>query len=142
MRIINCNSIPTFSINVIKFCSITRTKLSFELCCLQKGVFIKLETSTRHEKCTWEPTKFYHIIIRIGIGRCHSGYGPPFADLDPPTKLSFYASFVLYLVTNSICKLFVDVLFTQHSSIKVKKTAISFQFCRVYYSESYNISKN
>ena len=36
---------------------------------------------------------------------------PPFADLDPPIKLSFLASFVSYLVTNSICKLFADVLF-------------------------------
>ena len=64
-----------------------------------------------------------------------SGFGPPpFADLDTPTKLSFQASFVSYLVTNSICKLFCRCSFqSQHniSSIKVKKTpAISFQFYR------------
>ena len=34
----------------------------------------------------------------------------------PPTKLSFQASFVSYLVTNSICKLFVDVLFNHNTT--------------------------
>ena len=32
--------------------------------------------------------------------------GPPFAGLDPPPNFPFLASFVSYLVTNSICKLF------------------------------------
>ena len=43
------------------------------------------------------------------------GFGSPFADLDSPTKLSFWAPFVSYLVTNSICKLFVDVLFNHNT---------------------------
>ena len=30
------------------------------------------------------------------------GYRPPFADLDSPSELSLLASFVSYLVTNSI----------------------------------------
>ena len=72
--------------------------------------------------------------------------GPnPLTDMDPPTKLSFKASFVSYLVTNSICKLFVDVLFNHNTTFldKVKKNlAISFQFYRIYYSESYSIRKN
>ena len=62
--------------------------------------------------------------LSIKCCRCHSGYGPPFVDLDPPTKLSFWASFLSYLVTNSICKLFCWCSFqSQHniSSIKVKK---------------------
>ena len=33
-----------------------------------------------------------------------------------PTKLSFWASFISYLVTNSICKLFVDVLFNHNTT--------------------------
>ena len=45
-----------------------------------------------------------------------SGCGPPFADLDPLSKLSFQASFVLYLVTNSIWKLFFDVLFSDNTT--------------------------
>ena len=40
----------------------------------------------------------------------------PFADLDSPTKFSFWAPFVSYLVTNSICKLFVDVLFNHNTT--------------------------
>ena len=40
----------------------------------------------------------------------------PFAALDPSTKLSFWASFVSYLVTNSICKLSVDVLFNHNTT--------------------------
>ena len=45
------------------------------------------------------------------------------SHLDPPNKLSF----VSYLVTNSICKLFVDVLFTRNTTFlnkgkKKKKT--------------------
>ena len=44
------------------------------------------------------------------------GYGPPFADLDSPTKLSFWTLFVSYLVTNSTCKLFVDVLFNHNTT--------------------------
>ena len=55
------------------------------------------------------------------------GFGPPpvhirwriwtpFAGLDSPTKLSFWASFISYLVTNSICKLFVDVLFNHNTT--------------------------
>ena len=69
----------------------------------------------------------------------------PFADLDFPTKFSFWAPFVSYLVTNSICKLFFDVLFNHNTTFLNKgreKTAISFQFCRIYYSESYSIRKN
>ena len=68
---------------------------------------------------------------------------PLFADLDshpsPP-------SFVSYLVTNSICKLFVDVIFNHNTTFlnkgKKKNPAISFQFYRIYYSESYSIRKN
>ena len=63
------------------------------------------------------------------------------ADLDPPTKLSFQASFVSYLVTNSICKLLVDHNTTFLNKGKTKP-AISFQFCRIYYSESYSIRQN
>ena len=54
-----------------------------------------------------------------------NGYGPPFQihlrvwnplrRFGPRTKLSFQASFVSYLVTNSICKLFVDVLFNDNT---------------------------
>ena len=41
---------------------------------------------------------------------------PPFADFDPPTKLFFKASILSYLITNSICKLFVDVLFNYNTT--------------------------
>ena len=41
---------------------------------------------------------------------------PPFADLDSPTKLSFWTLFVSYLVTNSICKLFVYILFNHNTT--------------------------
>ena len=44
-----------------------------------------------------------------------SGYGPLLRRFGPPTKLSFKASFVSYLVTNSICKLFVAVLFNHNT---------------------------
>ena len=94
------------------------------------------------------------------------------ADLDspPPSKSAqriwtplrrfgpSYQTFLLsilciILVTNSICKLFVDVLFNHNTTFlnkgkkknqtnKKKQTAISFQFCRIYYSESYSICKN
>ena len=53
----------------------------------------------------------------------------PLADMDPPsqiwtpsTKLSFGASFVSYLVTNSICKLSVDVLFNHNTTFLNKGT--------------------
>ena len=38
------------------------------------------------------------------------------ADMDSPTKLSFWTLFVSYLVTNSTCKLFVDVLFNHNTT--------------------------
>ena len=51
------------------------------------------------------------------------------ADMDPPwqiwtpsTKLSFRASFVSYLVTDSICKLSVDVLFNHNTTFLNKGT--------------------
>ena len=82
----------------------------------------------------WTGSKFAGVQIRFGSGVTAdldppriwtaSGYGPPFADLDPPIKLSFSASFVSYLVVYSICKLFCRYSFqSQHniSSIKVKK---------------------
>ena len=69
--------------------------------------------------------------------RFHSGFGP-LTDLDPPPPPSprpnpltdmtpsladldpyqtfLLASFVLYLVSNSICKLFVDVLFNHNTT--------------------------
>ena len=42
--------------------------------------------------------------------------GPRSQILTPPTKLSFWASFVSYLVTNSICKLSVDVPFNHNAT--------------------------
>ena len=58
--------------------------------------------------------------------RCHRGFGPPgpnpLANMDPlrrfgpPTKLSFQTSFVSYLVTNFVCKFFVDVLFNHNTT--------------------------
>ena len=48
--------------------------------------------------------------IRIRPVQIHRRIWTPFVDLDPPptpTKLSLKKSFVSYLVTNSICKLFV-----------------------------------
>ena len=55
----------------------------------------------------WTPVQ-----IRIRPVQIHRRIWTPFVDLDPtpptPTKLSLKKSFVSYLVTNSICKLFVD----------------------------------
>ena len=50
---------------------------------------------------------------------------PPLADLNPPTEVSSQASFVSYLVTNSIGKLFVDVLFNYNTTFlnEEKKTS-------------------
>ena len=39
-----------------------------------------------------------------------------FAGLDLPIKLSFQAAFVSYLVTNSICKLLIDVIFDHNTT--------------------------
>ena len=47
-----------------------------------------------------------------------SGYGSLFAGLDYPNKISFEASFISYLETNSIGKLFVDVLFNHNSKFR------------------------
>ena len=88
--------------------------------------------------------------------RCHSGfgpprsksaseYGPPFADLNPlpnfPFKHPLYHTWSLILFAS----FFVDVLFNHNTTFLnkgKKKTAISFQFYRIYYSESYSIRKN
>ena len=89
--------------------------------------------------------------------RCHSGfgpppsksasgYGPPFADLNPlpnfPFKHPLYHTWSLILFAS----FFVDVLFNHNTTFlnkgKKKKPAISFQFYRIYYSESYSIRKN
>ena len=73
-----------------------------------------------------------------------------------PSYQTFLLSILcIVLVTNSICKLFVDVLFNHNTTFlnkgkkkknkqtnKKKQTAISFQFYRIYYSESYSICKN
>ena len=70
------------------------------------------------------------------------------ADLDSPlqiwTPLPNF-TFKHRLVTNSIAKFFVDVLFNHNTTFLnkgKKKPAISFQFYRIYYSESYSIRKN
>ena len=47
--------------------------------------------------------------------RCHSGYGPSFADLDPPPPLPNVP-----LVNNSIWKLFADVLFYHNTTFLSK----------------------
>ena len=47
-----------------------------------------------------------------------SGFGSLFAGLDYPNKISFEASFISYLETNSIGKLFVDVLFNHNSKFR------------------------
>ena len=74
-----------------------------------------------------------------------SGYGPPFADLNPlpnvPFKHPLYHTWSLILFAS----FFVDVLFNHNKTFLSKgkkKPAISFQFYRIYYSESYSIRKN
>ena len=81
--------------------------------------------------------------------RCHSGYGPPFTDLDQ-TLPNFPFKHPLYHIWlhNSICKLFVDVLLNHHTTFldkgknkKIKKkhwpfrsnsTAFIIASCTVY----------
>ena len=71
-----------------------------------------------------------------------------------PSYQTFLLSILcIILVTNSIFKLFVDVLFNHNTTFlnkgkkkkqtnKKKQTALSFHFYRIYYSESYSICKN
>ena len=54
--------------------------------------------------------------------RCHSGFGPPYCHDLVIWWLILFARFL---------SMFFSIT-TQYSSIKVKKTAISFQFCRIY----------
>ena len=60
--------------------------------------------------------------------RCHSGFGPPLPNF--PLKHRLYHIWWLILFA-SFLSMFFSIT-TQYSSIKVKKTAISFQFCRIY----------
>ena len=54
--------------------------------------------------------------------RCHGGFGPPYRHDLVIWWLILFARFL---------SMFFSIT-TQYSSIKVKKTAISFQFCRIY----------
>ena len=60
--------------------------------------------------------------------RCHSGFGPPLPNV--PFKHHLYHIWWLILFA-SFWSMFFSIT-TQYSSIKVKKTAILFQFCRIY----------
>ena len=60
--------------------------------------------------------------------RCHSGFGPPLPNF--PLKNRLYHIWWLILFA-SFLSMFFSIT-TQYSSIKVKKTAILFQFCRIY----------
>ena len=58
----------------------------------------------------WFSSRFFWAKRKIGLS-----YDPVSQRIwIPPTKLSSWASFVSYLVNNSICKLFVDVLFNHN----------------------------
>ena len=60
--------------------------------------------------------------------RCHSGFGSPLPNF--PLEHRSYHIWWLILFA-SFLSMFFSIT-TQYSSIKVKKTAISFQFCRIY----------
>ena len=142
---------------------LTPSRRSFKPRKLSSTIISNLNMSTLQivDDSRWKSMKVRAWYLRLSSTNfwCHSGFeppadlDPPFADLDPLTKLSFWASFVSYLVTSSTCKLFCRCSFqSQHkiSLIKVKnkkqktkkKPAISFQFYRIHYSEWYSICRN
>ena len=78
----------------------------------------------------WEKVFFYFIAHEKGLEHMFQKLVPnplvdmdPFADLDPPPPP--------YLVTNSICKLFVDVLFNHNTTFlnKDKEKELFHQQC-------------
>ena len=131
---------PVFALFDLCVCALNKQhsrKLFLPSCSTSEQHYMMSEVAKSSTLLVFLPKKSSWVVFRrnhepretcLTNWRCHSGYGPPPVQIrqriwtplrrfgPPPTKLSFKASFVSYLVTNYICELFVDVLFNSNTT--------------------------